>query len=101
VNLAEWRRWWRDGGEEELHELLQENWDPFGDAEFRASTADEIARLARHLHEGAGVVDVRVFLTGLRHTKWPERIGRKWMTPDRRVAEKLVSWYRGATGEWI
>jgi hypothetical protein len=44
--------------------------------------------------------DVKAFLTALRHTRWPERMGRKWMTRDRRVAEKVVSWYRDATGEW-
>jgi hypothetical protein len=99
LNLEEWRRWWRDGGEEQLDELLGEHWDPFDDAGFRASATEDVARLARRLHEGANVVDVRVFLTDLRHTRWPERIGRKWTTRDRRVAEKVVAWYHAASGE--
>jgi hypothetical protein len=94
VNLAEWRAWWRETGEEQLDELLREHWDPFADEEFRAAAGDQVAQLARRLHEGANVVDVRVFLTDLRHTRWPERIGRKWTTRDRRVAEKVVAWYR-------
>jgi hypothetical protein len=99
VNLAEWRDWWRRSGEQQLRDLLRENWDPFEDPEFRASAEERLVDLARRLHEGATVVDVRVFLSDLRHTRWPERIGRKWMTRDRRVAEKIVSWYHGATGE--
>jgi hypothetical protein len=99
MNLAEWRTWWRETGEEQLQDLLSDNWDPFADAEFRASARERVFQLARRLHEGATVVDVRVFLTDLRHTRRPERIGRKWMTRDRRVAEKVVAWYRGSTGE--
>ena len=94
MDLAEWRAWWRETGEEQLDELLRENWDPFADEEFQAAAVDRVTQLARRLHEGATVVDVRVFLTDLRHTRWPERIGRTWMTRDRRVAEKVVAWCR-------
>jgi hypothetical protein len=99
VHLAEWRAWWREAGEEQLHDLLRENWDPFSDDEFRAAAGERVAHLARRLHEGANVVDVKAFLTDFRRTRWPERIGRKWMTRDRRVAEKVVAWYHDATGE--
>jgi hypothetical protein len=99
MNLAEWRVWWQSSGEEQLRQLLQDNWDPFADPDFRRSVENRVADLARRLHEGATVVDVRVFLSDLRHTRWPERGGRKWATRDRRVAEKIVGWYHGATGE--
>jgi hypothetical protein len=99
MNLVEWRAWWRDSGEEQLENLLRENWDPFADPAFVASSANRLADLARRLHEGATVVDVRLFLSDLRHTQWPNRTGRKWTTRDRRVADKVVDWYHGATGE--
>ena len=97
--LAEWREWWRRSGEQELASLLEEWWDPFGDEEFRAATGARLFNLARLLHEGATVVDVRIFLSELRNTRWPARVGRKWTTRDRRVAEKVVRWYHAATGE--
>lgn len=99
MNLAEWRVWWRDSGEEQLAELLRENWDPFADRAFAAVAANRLTELARRLHEGATVVDVRVFLSDLRNTHWPNRTGRKWTSRDRRVAEKVVVWYQNATGE--
>jgi hypothetical protein len=99
VNLAEWRAWWRRSGERQLRHLLRSNWDPFEDPEFEASVNNSLLDLARRLHEGATATDVRVFLSDLRHTRWPERAGRKWSTRDRRVAEKVVVWYRESTGE--
>ncbi len=97
--LAEWRAWWSDSGREQLRDLLLESWDPFADAGFRLEADPELALLARHLHEGAGLVDVQVFLGALRRTRWPDRIGRKWTSRDRAVARKVVDWYREATGE--
>lgn len=99
MNLAEWRGWWRSTGEQQLGELLDESWDPFTDPEFRRSAESRLAELARFLHEGATAIDVRVFLSDLRHARWPERTGRKWTTRDRRVAEKVVHWYHASTGE--
>src|SRR5437899_3022071 len=88
VNLAEWRNWWRRSGEQQLRHLLRKQWDPFEDPEFEASAGHKLRDLGRRLHEGATVVDVRVFLSELRNTRWPERRGRKWTTRDRRAAEK-------------
>jgi hypothetical protein len=99
MHLAEWREWWRTTGEPELQGLLGASWDPYADQDFRGAADARLFELARRLHEGANVVDVRVFLSDLRHMRWPERIGRKWMTRDRRVAEKVVSWYHHSTGE--
>ena len=99
MNLAEWRAWWRRSGENQLRHLLRRNWDPFEDPDFEAAAEDQLVDLVRLLHEGATVVDVRVFLSDLRRTRWPERQGRKWTTRDRRVAEKVVIWYRDSTGE--
>ena len=99
MQLAEWRAWWRTAGERELQKLLDASWDPYADPNFRGSADARLFELARRLHEGATVVDVRVFLSDLRQTGWPTRIGRKWMTRDRRVAEKVVSWYHSSTGE--
>jgi hypothetical protein len=99
VNLGEWHAWWRNSGEKQLQHLLRKTWDPFADSDFEASTHDRLVDLARLLHEGAAVVDVRIFLSELRRTRWPDREGRKWVTRDRRVAEKVVIWYRDSTGE--
>jgi hypothetical protein len=79
--------------------LLRSHWDPFEDADFEAVAESRLLDLARLLHEGATVVDVRIFLSDLRRARWPERQGRKWTTRDRRVAEKVVIWYRDSAGE--
>jgi len=99
VLLAEWRAWWTESGADELRQLLEENWDPFEDADFRAEAAPRLFDLARRLHEGADLVDVQWFLHDLRATRWPERHGRKWWGRDRAVARKVVAWYQEATGE--
>jgi hypothetical protein len=97
--LAEWRKWWETSGEQQLSDLLRENWDPFEDESFRAQAQEQLLPLARQLHEGATLVDVQVFLNDLRRTQWPRRTGRKWTSRDRSVAKKIVAWYREATGE--
>jgi len=66
--LAEWRAWWKTSGAEQLGDLLHENWDPFEDACFRADAEERLFALARMLHEGATLVDVRVFLHDLRRS---------------------------------
>ena len=99
VLLAEWRTWWSEHGERELHDLLQERWDPFGDESFRASAAPELFRLARNLHEGATLVDVQTFLNDLRRRQSPERTGHKWFNRDRAVARRVIAWYEQTTGE--
>jgi len=105
MHLAEWRRGWQNTGERELLELLDANWDPFeprlrgGDPGFRSTARERLFDLGRRLHEGAGRVDVQVFLNDLRQTRWPERSGGWWMNRDRTVAEKVVDWYHSATGE--
>ena len=97
--LVEWRAWWKTSGAQQLSRLLQENWDPYQDASFRAEAEARLFTLARHLHEGAILVDVQHFLHDLRRSRWPERMGRKWKSRDRAVAKKVVAWYREATGE--
>ena len=97
--LAEWRKWWKTSGQRELRGLLADNWDTFADEGFRREVDDQLAILARRLHEGANLVDVQVFLHDLRRSRWPERMGRKWAGRDRAVAKKVVEWYRTATGE--
>jgi hypothetical protein len=97
--LAEWRAWWMKTGAAEFRQLLDENWDPFQDATFRSETEPRLFELARRLHEGATVVDVQILLHDLRRSRWPERMGRKWIGRDRAVARKVIAWYRRATGE--
>jgi hypothetical protein len=97
--LAEWRVWWEQTGKLELRDLLEVNWDPFSEPDFPDEVETELFALARHLHEGANVVDVRLRLSDIRNIRWPDRIGRKWATRDQRVAQKVVDWYGVATGE--
>lgn len=99
MQLGEWRAWWKSSGEQQLSDLLRESWDPFGDDSFRVDTQDQLVLLARSLHEGATRIDVQAFLRGLRRTRWPERLGRKWTARDRAVAKKVVAWYQDVTGE--
>jgi hypothetical protein len=49
VLLGEWRAWWKESGEQELDDLLSENWDPFADAEFRVAAAERLQLLGRRL----------------------------------------------------
>jgi len=86
-------------GAAELRQLLDETWDPFQDASFRAEAEPRLFGLARRLHEGATLLDVQILLHDLRRTRWPERTGRKWTGRDRAVARKVIAWYRLATGE--
>jgi hypothetical protein len=97
--LGEWREWWETSGEQQLSDLLRENWDPFEDEGFRVQAQEQLLPLAKQLHEGATRVDVQVFLHDLRTTQWPKRVGRKWTSRDRSVAKKIVAWYQEATGE--
>src|SRR4051812_4025769 len=62
VHLAEWRTWWNGVGRQRLADLLSESWDPFTDASFRDDVSQHIDTLGRRLHEGAGALDVQVFL---------------------------------------
>jgi hypothetical protein len=100
VLLAEWRTWWNSIGRQQLSDLLSTSWDPFADASFRDHVTPQIDALGRRLHEGASALDVQVFLRDLRHTKWPNRTGRKWGSRDRAVGRKVVDWYREATHEY-
>ena len=86
-------------GERQLRELLATSWDAFGDPELRRAAEPRLVELARRLHEGATVVEVRLFLSDLRGTRWPERFGRRWANRDRRVAERIVGWYHVSAGE--
>ena len=99
VLLGDWLTWWNGEGRRQLSDLLDESWDPFEDATFRIEAAERIDVLGRQLHEGADIVDVQSFLHDLRHTRWPDRWGRKWTSRDRAVAKRVVEWYRTATGE--
>ena len=99
VLLADWRSWWKTHGQGQLFDLLAESWDPFADTSFREDVHPQMDPLGRRLHEGANTLDVQVFLHDLRHTKWPNRTGRKWTSRDRAVGRKVVTWYREATGE--
>jgi hypothetical protein len=99
MQLGEWHEWWKRSGARQLDELLHQSWDPFQDDSFRLDTQDQLVVLARNLHEGATRIDVQAFLHDLRRTQWPDRVGRKWTTRDRVVAEKVLAWYREVTGE--
>lgn len=97
--LGEWLAWWKKIGRQQLFDLLSEAWDPLHDASFRDEVEARLDALGRLLHGGANALDVMIFLHDLRHTRWPERTGRKWIGRDRAVARKVFAWYLDATGE--
>jgi hypothetical protein len=99
VLLSEWRTWWSETGQDELRALLVENWDPVREhADLRDEFEPHLLAIARELHEGGDVVDIKVHLARFRQ-ETQGRDGRRWRRRDRRVAEKVVRWYREATSE--
>jgi len=99
VHLAHWRQWWASRGETELMELLTDRWDPFADETIRDAARPELAKLVRHLHEGATLIETQRSLNEIRRQYQSHRRGQKWINRDRAVARHLVDWYAEATGE--
>jgi len=99
VLLSEWRSWWTSTGADELRSLLIENWDPLREhPDLRGEFAPVLLAIGRELHEGGDLIDVKLHLAQFREDT-QGRTGRRWGRRDRRVAEKVVRWYREATGE--
>jgi hypothetical protein len=98
VELSDWRRWWRDRGEDELRALLMAAWDPIGvkDEPLAADEYDSyMLPLARKLREGASADDVATYLdrvgTGMGYGETPR---------NATVADAIVRWYVDSTGRF-
>ncbi len=65
MELADWNLWWKRTGERELRQILMDEWDPIGVADF-PEAADEydsyLGQIARRLREGASADEIAAFL---------------------------------------
>ena len=98
VHLAEWRQWWASRGETELMELLTDRWDPFADETIRDAARPELAKLVRHLHEGATLIETQRSLNEIRRQYQSHRRGQKVDQPRPRRRAPLGGLVRG--GDW-
>ncbi|MCI0636011.1 MAG: hypothetical protein L0206_19160 [Actinobacteria bacterium] len=91
MELSDWRRWWRERGEDELRTLLMTVWNPIGvkDDLLAADEYDSyILPLAGKLRERASAEDIAPFLDDAEvHITGNE--------PPRNaaVADQIVQWY--------
>ena len=100
MELSEWRRWWRERGEQELQSLLMAKWDPIG-ANDESGAADEYdiyaLPLAGKLREGASVHDMARYLD----TVEVERMGMDDPGPrNEATAEAIRRWYAESTAQF-
>jgi hypothetical protein len=99
VELADWRRWWKERGEDELRALLMAAWDPIAvkDEPLAADEYDSYIRpLARKLREGASPEDVAAFLDAAE-----VRMGYGEIQGNAAVADQIVRWYADSTRRFV
>jgi hypothetical protein len=95
VELSDWRRWWKERGEDELRALLMAAWDPIvvKDEPFAADEYVSYALpLARKLREGAPPEDVAAFLDAAE--VW---MGFEQVPGNAAVADQIIRWYADST----
>jgi hypothetical protein len=88
--LAEWQRWWKRNGSQELRDLLLIWWDPigvYGVPEAKGEYDDYAGTVARLLREGAREAEIAGFLRQVEE----ERITLAGDAPN--AAHKIVEWY--------
>jgi hypothetical protein len=97
VELSDWRRWWKERGEDELRALLMAAWDPIG-VKHAPIAADEynsyMLPLARKLREGASADDVAAFLDAVE----TEEMGFAARGGNAPIAAEILRWYADSTG---
>jgi hypothetical protein len=98
VELSDWRRWWKERGEDELRALLMTAWDPIG-VKDEPRAADEydsyMLPLARKLREGAAAEDVAAFLDTAESQMGSEEIPR-----NAAAADHILQWYSDSTRDF-
>ncbi len=95
METADYERWWRERGSEELRALLYEEWDPIGVKDLAEDSADEYeayaGQLARRLRAGASDEEVAALLASFRVDMGLEP-GELQLGTARRINE----WYRAS-----
>jgi hypothetical protein len=98
VELPEWRRWWKERGEDELRALLMAAWDPIAvkDEPLAAGEYDAyMLQVARRLREGATADDVAAVLDAAE-----VQMGYEEPEGNAAVAEQVVRWYADSTRDF-
>jgi hypothetical protein len=93
METADYERWWRERGADELRELLYEEWDPIGLKRLAEDSSDEYeayaGQLARRLRAGASEEEVAALLQAFRVEMGLEPGGL-----DLATARRIREWYR-------
>src|SRR5687767_9956744 len=95
VELSDWRRWWKEQGEDGLRAVLMAAWDPIGvkDDPLARDEYDAYVRpLARKLREGASEEDVAAFLDAAE-----ARMGYGASPRNVDAADAIIRWYADST----
>lgn len=95
VELSDWRRWWKQRGENELRAVLLREWDPVGvkDEPLAAYEYDSYALpLAQKLQEGASAADVAGLLDAAE-----AQLGLGAAARNAVTAERILQWYTDST----
>jgi hypothetical protein len=94
VELADWQKWWKREGRDELNALLLKEWNPIGVEDLPEDEYSSYAgQLALLLREGAPESDIAAYLSRVS----TETIGmRPAPEGDRRFASRAIAWYADA-----
>jgi hypothetical protein len=98
VELPDWRRWWKERGEDELRALLMAAWDPIAvkDEPLAAGEYDAyMLQVARRLREGATADDVAAVLDAAE-----VQMGYEETEGNAAVGEQVVRWYADSTRDF-
>lgn len=97
MDSQEHERWWREGGGQELRELLLREWDPIGIGRIADAQDDEYehyaGQIVRRLRAGATEEEIAAVLDGFRTDMGLEPSDE----PPLGVARIIRQWYASAT----
>ena len=99
MELPDWRRWWKERGEDELRALLMAAWDPIAvkDEPLAAGEYDAyMLQVARRLREGATADDVAAVLDAAE-----VQMGYEETEGNAAVGEQVVRWYADSTRDFV
>jgi hypothetical protein len=96
MDPADYERWWRERGSEELRGLLYREWDPIGVKDLADGPDDEydayVGQLGRRLRAGADEDEVATLLQSFRI-----EMGLEPGEPPLETARLIGEWYRGSS----